>query len=157
LNWTVHSAAPEWGIDRKTLRRRLVDAGHDLVKRKEFTTREISEAIYGDERLEKIKGQRLENELSEIEIGEKRGLLMSQSDAMAVINSWGVPIRQKLIALASELKHRVNPIDPDLAGKVLAEWTKQFMRLIQSEIPRISAETNAALVPAESDAPESTS
>lgn len=138
MTWTTHSAAPEWGIDRKTLRRRLSEAGHDLEKKKQFTTREISEAIYGDEKLERIRGHRLDNELKEVEIAEKRDQLMSTADAMEVVNSWSLPIRQKIVGIDSEMKHRCNPIDPDLAGKALNEWKTQTMRLIQAEIRRAS-------------------
>lgn len=140
MTWTTHSAAPEWGIDRKTLRRRLVDAGHDLKKKQQFTTREISEAIYGDEKLERIRGQRLDNELKEIEKAERKKQMMSTADAMEVFNAWALPIRQKVLALEAEMKHRCNPIDPDLAGKALKEWTVAAMRLVQSEMRRIAEE-----------------
>jgi hypothetical protein len=140
MTWTTHSAAPEWGIDRKTLRKRLADAGHDLQKKKRFTTREISEAIKGDEKLERIRGIRLDNELKEVEIAEKREQLMSTSDAMAVFNAWGLPIRQKIVGIDAEMKHRCNMIDPDMAGKALNEWKHQTLRLIQAEIRRISEE-----------------
>lgn len=139
MTWTTHSAAPEWGIDRKTLRRRLADAGHDLEKRKEFTTREISEAIYGDEKLERIKGHRLDNERKEIENAEARKQMMNTADAQEIWNAWALPVRQKIIALESELKHRCNPTDPDLAGKALKEWTVAAMRMAQSEF-RVIAE-----------------
>src|SRR5688500_9953504 len=109
MTWTTHSAAPEWGIDRKTLRKRLADAGHDLQKKKQFTTREISEAIYGDERLERIKGHRLDNDLKEIDKAEKLRQMIDTSGAQAVVTSWALPIAQKIQGIDAELKHRCNP------------------------------------------------
>lgn len=135
-------AASAFRVSRETLRRGLEALQAKPDASGAYLLYDIHRAIAGDKQLEMIRSYRLENELKEVELAERRNQMMDTAAAMALWNSWALPIRQKLTSLPAEMKHRCNPTDPELAGKALSEWTVAVMRLIQAEIKRVAEETN---------------
>lgn len=131
-------------IARETLRKRLIALKAQPDEEGAYGLYDLFRAALGDANAERLRGLSLDNDLKEIELSERRGEMMDTASAMAIFNAWALPVRQKLLALESEMKHRCNPVDPDLAGVALKEWTVQAMRLIQTELKRVAVETNAA-------------
>lgn len=136
MTWTVHAAAAEWGIDRKTLRRRLGEAGLDLKRHEQFHTKDICRAIYGDAKLEKMRGERLDNELKEIELAEKRGLMVELPQVQRMIAESLQPVRDWMNSLAAAIAHRCNPTDPVLARTAIEESVREGLPLMRDQMPK---------------------
>ena len=74
--WSLNRASIEFGIDRRTLEKRLtgidVQPGDDG-----YSTRDIVRAIYGDMEGEKLREKRAQADLAEMERDERAHLLIA--------------------------------------------------------------------------------
>lgn len=97
---TLEAAANEFRVDRRTLRRRLVDAGLAPGKGVTFTIREVYRALTGTdvetaaqierERLRKLQG---ECETLELNLARERAELLDAADVAAVWTETVVALR----------------------------------------------------------------
>lgn len=137
MTWTTHSAAPEWDINVKTLRRMLAAAGHDLNEKKNFTTPEISRAVHaaGDLKSEKTRETKFRADLLELEHKQKLGDLVTLADVQRMMTETFQPIRDLINQLPSQVASRCNPTDPQCAMQALEEWKKVALPLIRGAWP----------------------
>lgn len=142
LRFKIQPAAIQFRCSRETIKRGLAAIGARPDAEGAYLLYDIHRAIAGDKNLEIIKGHRLDNELKEQELAEKKKQMMSTTDVNAVISALFLPIRHKLEAAEQELKGRCNQKDPEHAGKALREWTRQAMRLLQVDLTRVAHEVN---------------
>jgi len=143
LKWTLETAAREFGVSRETVKRGLTANG-ETVKRgraSSFTTQQIVAAIFGDLKHERLLKTREERTLLELERREKEGELVSMAAAVEILTRAYLPVRQRLLALPSEMASRCNPTDPTFAHKALDEWVERAMRQIQSGLPKAAKTT----------------
>ncbi len=136
MTWTIQKAGIEFGCSRETLKRRLADQGAKPDANGHYSTKQILASFVGDYRAARTREVDERGRLLALKRKERENELMDHDAAMAIITGWFLPIRQKLVALAPEMKHRCNPVDPELAGKALEDWSRDAMRSIQSEIKR---------------------
>lgn len=146
MNWTVNAAAAEWGIDRRTLKKRLADLGCDTADGKEYHTREISKAVHqtGDLKAEKTRETRFRADLLELEHKQKLGELVSLSEVQRIMSETFQPIRDLINQLPSQVGSRCNPTDPQCAMEALEDWKKIALPLIRSYWPNTGDDTPAA-------------
>jgi len=131
MNWTISKAASEWGIDRRTLERRLKAAGWEVNPRDEWTTKDISAAIYGELELERIRKTREEADKLELDNAERRKDLITAEDAKEIFGRPLEPIARSLKDMPSRLANRVNPGDPILAREELEEYAREVCQMVQ--------------------------
>lgn len=138
MNWTIHAASSEWGIDRRTLKKRMSEQGHDVtVEGREYTTRDISKAVHatGDLKAEKTRETKFRADLLELEHKEKLGELVSLSEVQRIMSETFQPIRDLINQLPSQVGSRCNPTDPQCAMEALEDWKKIALPLIRSYWP----------------------
>lgn len=75
MRWKINRAAPEFGVDRRTLAKRLADAG-EAEGAGGYTTRQILAALYGDLDGEKLRKLSAEADLAEMERDEQARALI---------------------------------------------------------------------------------
>jgi hypothetical protein len=85
VRWTVGRAAAEFGVDRKTLDRRIVDAGVKPSTEDDcYSTAQIIAAVFGDLDAEKLRKMRAEADLAEMERDERARSLLAAEVVSAV-------------------------------------------------------------------------
>jgi hypothetical protein len=134
---TIHAGAALLNIDRRTLKKRMASLGHNVDDtHAKYPIAELAKAAYstGDLKAEKTRETAARADLLELEREREMKRSMSYDKAIELLNSWGIPIRQKLVALPSEMASRCNPTDPELARAQLETWSVAAMRAIQGEI-----------------------
>jgi hypothetical protein len=94
LRWTLMRAAREFDIAKDTLRRRLGECHQQPAADGTYTTRQLTEAIYGDLYGAKLRTQseqaeklRIENEVSRGELLSRRELMRGFTQIADAINA----------------------------------------------------------------------
>jgi DNA transposition AAA+ family ATPase len=136
MKWTVHKAAIEWGVDRKSLAKWLSVLGFDLKKGKTYHTRDISRAVVGDLDFERTRNERAAASLRELELAQKKAELVPMSEAQQLYTLALLPIRQRLLAMPSEICTRVNPTDPQFARAQAQVWVDETLATIREQLPK---------------------
>lgn len=137
IKMTCNEAAKEFGMSPAALKRHLVQAGLETEKGRKFTIREILRAVQGDLKAERTRETRERANLLELERREKEGELLPMEDVQAMIRNAFVPVRQRLLALPSEMQARANPSDPQLARAALDQWVTDSLSLIREGLPEV--------------------
>lgn len=137
MKWTIHKASMEWGVDKKTLATALRGSGHELSKGKEFTTREVNEALFGDDKKERTRESKARADLLERERAELDKVTVRLDEVQKMLSEAMLLVRQRFIALASECANRCNPVDPKLARDALQRWSDDALAAIRSELPKV--------------------
>jgi hypothetical protein len=136
MNWTISSAAAEWGVEYNSLAKWLSKMGLEVKRGEKFTTRQIDRAIHGDPLdAERIREVRARADLLEMERLEKKRVLVSLAEVQKMIRDAHIPVRQRFIALPSEMANRCNPTDPKLARDALQQWSDSAMAMVHTELP----------------------
>jgi phage terminase Nu1 subunit (DNA packaging protein) len=140
MKWTIHKAAIEWGIDRRTLASRLSEAGFDVERGAEFHTQEITRAVVGDLERERTRLTRADADIREMEKRQKEGELVDLQEVLDLIRRACLPISQRLRSLPADMATRCNPTDPVLAREALQRWVDDSLPLIRSQMPKPTKE-----------------
>jgi hypothetical protein len=103
MNLSLESASTEFGINRRTVRRRLVAAGLPIGKGKSYTLKQIFDALAGHdadvlaaidrERLRKLTA---ESERIELDVAKASGEMLEMDKVQAVWAEWLIPLKQAL-------------------------------------------------------------
>lgn len=83
MTWNRRKICREFGLDQRTLGKRLVDSG--LEKKDEFSSREVLRALQGDLSAERIRLTREQADKVELENMESRRELVAYKEVLAVI------------------------------------------------------------------------
>ncbi|MEW6306759.1 MAG: hypothetical protein AB1705_25105 [Verrucomicrobiota bacterium] len=103
LRWSVNTAATEFEIDRRTLAKQIAGAGIAAGPDGKFSTREICQAIYDDERRERLREIKERADKLEMENAERRGELI---DAEVIYKHFeGIYVAFRARVLASSLSN----------------------------------------------------
>lgn len=131
MQWSVNSGAKEFGVAISTLKRRLVEAGHEVGRGGRWTTLQLHDALrgVGDMEAARYREVSARAELLEIDVRRSNRELVTQDEARAIIAGVLQPIRQWLLALPATAGPRVNPVDPKFGMDALqtivdAAWAK---------------------------------
>ena len=136
MKWTLLKASEEFGVSRETIRRGLRDIGIDVKKGATYETRQIVEALYGDDKKERTRESRARADLLEREKAELDKVLVRLDAVQQMILEAFLPVRQRLLSLPTEMDSRCNPSDPMLARKSLQQWVDTALAAITSELPK---------------------
>lgn len=128
MNWTAAQAAKEWGLDPKTMAKRIRAAGLDVAKGKKYSTAEITQAVVGDKQSEQIREIRARADLLELERRQKEGEVVDCAAMEKRIADVFAPLRSALLSAPAELAARCNPSDPDHARAALRDWVDRVLR-----------------------------
>lgn len=128
IRWTIHHAAAEFGVNDKTLSRRLKAAGIAAAADGRFSSKDILAAIIsglgGDYGRERTRLTAAEADVKELQREKLRGALL---EAEVVARAWEIivtTIRQKALGLATKLESRL----------MLSEGQR---RLVEAEVDEI--------------------
>jgi phage terminase Nu1 subunit (DNA packaging protein) len=138
MNWTIHKAAIEWGVDDKSLAKWLANLGHEIKRGATFHTREITKAIAGDLKAERIRETRARADALERENRVADGEIISLADNLTWQEKVLLPLRQALDALPGTMGHRCNPTDPKFAERALELWVKEQLPSLRAEVEKAS-------------------
>lgn len=91
--------------------------------------------------ISQLRGRKIEEEvlLLELERRQKEADLVPMDAALEVITRTLLPVRQRLMALPSEMSARCNPTDPVHSEKALDDWLQRSLAVIQSAIGKTAA------------------
>ncbi|MCP5525374.1 MAG: hypothetical protein H7A47_01030 [Verrucomicrobiales bacterium] len=119
--------------------RRLRSAGVQVRPRAEYPALVIMNALLRD--ISQLRGRKIEEEvlLLELERRQKEADLVPMDAALEVITRTLLPVRQRLMALPSEMSARCNPTDPVHSEKALDDWLQRSLAVIQSAIGKTAA------------------
>ncbi len=136
--YTVSEAAAELNIAVSTLTRRLRAIGEETPRGRIFTLRQLLAALTskdGDKsallRARRLKAEE-EAKLLAFERREKERDLVPLAEIQALIRDSFLPVRQRLMALPSEMSARCNPSDPQLAREALDRWLTDSLPIIRA-------------------------
>lgn len=115
LRWTIHKAAVEFGLSRETLEKNLRKAGIDAQK--DYSTKDIVNAIYGDFEQERIGKIREEKEKLIRERLVDEGNLVASEE----VNQW---IDKTMSAIKSVV----------MASSLLPEEKSDLLKVMQSAV-----------------------
>jgi hypothetical protein len=80
IRWTIERAAPEFGLNPRTLSARLKQSNLDPSADGTWTTQQIVRAIYNDLESERIRETRSKADLNEQELRKRNGELVDIED-----------------------------------------------------------------------------
>ena len=103
FRWTVDRGSIEFSIDTKTLTARLRRANVLPGEDGKYSTAQIAGAVYGDHKLELIRGAQVDREMREIELSKMRGETILVADVKPTLDNIHRAIRR--IILTSKLSH----------------------------------------------------
>jgi rRNA maturation endonuclease Nob1 len=136
---TLHEAAEAFGKPRRTLERRLRDAGLKIGDGETYTVCEVHDALMGSLEAERIRETRARADLLEMERREKERDLVPLAEVDEMIRNTHLPVRQRLMALPSEMCSRCNPTDPQLAREALDRWVTDSLPKLRESIEKVKA------------------
>lgn len=139
ISWTIREASLELEVSRDTITAGLRRQDITVKRGARYSTREIFAAVAGDYRSERTRQARARADLLELEKRVKAGDLVPMAAAEATLTRALLPVRQRLLALPSELSARTNPTDPVHAEQMLDAWVQRSLVMIQAEIERCAA------------------
>lgn len=136
--WTINIAAPEFGLDRDTLARRLRQNGVEIPKgaaaRKPWlTTKQVLQAAVGDLERERIRDTAASADARELENAQTRGELVLMSEVEKIYRDRLGPMREAIVAIPATYAARCNPGDPHHAHAVLSDMTDQLLKIGRGE------------------------
>jgi hypothetical protein len=131
--WTVTRAASELGFAKLTVMSAMRRAGHPKG-RVEFTPREFVSALYGDDRLERLKFLKLRNQKLEIDEKVRSEDLIDSEKFFKILNDTLLPVRQLLMAMPHRCAVLCNPSDHQLAFQALKQWVSEAMATVRDAI-----------------------
>lgn len=97
LRWTTEIAAGEFGIDRKTLIKRIRTVGIEPGKDHKFSTKQICAAVYGDIDGERLSKTRAERELLEMELAKERKEVIPRGRLFGFLENIFIGVKMKII------------------------------------------------------------
>jgi phage terminase Nu1 subunit (DNA packaging protein) len=115
--WTAQTAAEEFGWPLETLRRKLRERGHRLQRHARYTTREITDALFGNLEVEKIRLTKADADVREMERAEKQGLLVPMELAEKRLAETLAPFRSNLLAMPDSVAPQC--VDPESARRAI--------------------------------------
>lgn len=104
LRWTVDKASIEFGLDTKTLVSRLSRTGTIPGADKKYSTAQICAAVFGDQKLEYIRGLQSDNALKDIELAKARGEVVPVQAAFLVVSNMLFAVRRVIEMSALDAK-----------------------------------------------------
>jgi hypothetical protein len=124
IRWSIELAASEFGIDRKTLTKRLKANDEEASGDGKFSTAQMFKAIAGDlesERIGLISAQRIGQEIKN---AESAGELVPTRKVLALCERIIIPIRQKIISSSLTEQERHDLLS-DLVRLGDVDWAKE--------------------------------
>lgn len=139
MKWTIQRAATEFGVDAKTIRSGL--ARNEVAVKKgrgsSYTTRQITAAIFGDLKGERIRETRARADLLELKRKEREAQLVPMDVARKVLADVLTPLRTELLAMSATVAVRTNPGDPELARRIIHEHATQILQRTSDAAARV--------------------
>jgi phage terminase Nu1 subunit (DNA packaging protein) len=132
--WTIAKAAPEFGISRETLARRLREMGLEIPKGRRLrkpwlTTKQIMEAVVGSLEKEKTRATAAIADTRELANRVARGELIPGERMREIVRDCFGPIREALLGAPTQLAQKCNPADPPHAYAVITDWVDGVLRI----------------------------
>lgn len=115
FRWTVDRGSIELSIDTKTLTARLRRANVLPGEDGKYSTAQIAGAVYGDHKLELIRGAQQENEMREVELARMRREVVPVEVAFQTVSNMLFAVRRVI------LTSRLSKEEQDACLKELAE------------------------------------
>jgi hypothetical protein len=139
--WKLNTAAHVFGVSRTKLRSRLEAAGIPTGAGREFTTRQISRALYADANIQTAKYRResAEADLAEIEVAKARRELAATADVVDILARVLRAFRKRLADLPANLGPAVNPSDPAHGTAAVRRWVDGVLPLLREDIVAVFA------------------
>jgi len=135
IKLTLRGAADEFRVARETIRRGLMANGVELGKEGQtFSLHDIHAAISGDVKVATARDKTASAIARERENRVAEGELITIAEHEEWQERTLLPIRQRLLALATEMAQRCNPSDPKFARDALGAWADGALSMIRKDI-----------------------
>lgn len=137
IKLTLAQATQEMGCSIETLRRQLRKIGLPTGRACQYTIAEIFRAVTGgDMAAEKLRRERAEADLAELEVHEKRRTLIPREECAEFIIATFGPVREQMLGMPGQMAPLVNPSDPEHARAQLQVFADNFMRHCREKVPK---------------------
>src|ERR1035437_7248700 len=100
LRWNLSMAAAEYGLDFKTVKKRVAASGATPGADGFFSTAQLHSAIYGDYDKERTRKRKEDADAAALANAKERGELVDKQDFVARLEKVAVSARQEILALA---------------------------------------------------------
>ena len=96
IRLNLEQAAGEFGLDRKTLRKRIRQAGIEPGQDGKFSIRQMCEVVFGDLTTERLRKTRAERELLEIELAKTRNEVIHRERLFEFLQNIFIAVKSKI-------------------------------------------------------------
>ena len=155
--YSVNALSKLTGADRKTIDKAVARAqikpagmhrGSPLYRIKDVQSALVSAGnVTAELRAERLRLTTEQADKVALDNAKERKQLVPLADIEAILTESFLPIRQRFLALPSEMCNRCNPTDPQFARAALQEWADEAMRLIRVQLPQPKNEPKASTKP----------
>jgi hypothetical protein len=121
---SVTAWAHELGMDYKTLKKRLIQAGWEIKQARKFKVGEIFRAWTGDKEAAQAREANARAELLENKLRIESGQIFTGEQFDTMFNELVMPMRSRLLAMPAECAVNCNPSDPQFARVALESWVR---------------------------------
>lgn len=96
IEWSIELAASEFDINPRTLSKRFKQLGIEpsLADGKRFSTKQVTQAVFGDIDGERLRKTKHEADLLEVELARERSQVLPTEDVLRVWSNIAIAIRQ---------------------------------------------------------------
>lgn len=122
IRWTIERAASEFGINPRTLSKRLKTSSAIKGSDGMFSTMQIAAAVFGDYESERTRLTKAQADLAELKLGEEERRLIPRE---AVLFAWEqiiVGFRQKILNLERMTEQEKSDVLADLQQIPVSEY-----------------------------------
>jgi len=135
IRLTLHRAAQELDVDRKTLVTAVRQSGIDVQPRKRYTLLECHLALATDLRKERTRLMRAKVRIAELKAAKMEDSVIPKEEVVEFITRTFAPVREGLLAMPGRLAGLVNPADPAHARRILEQYRDDELKRLKTHKP----------------------
>ena len=124
VRWSIEQASIEFSIDNKTLAQRLRRGGVMPGKDKKYSTAQICAQVYGDAKLEQLRGFEKDNALKDIDLAKARNEVVPMDGVFQTMSNMLFSIR-RLILMSPLPKETQDGILKELEGLKASDFVTE--------------------------------
>ena len=137
IEYTVAQWAKAWGIEHRTLQRKLAAAGYTIKPKEKVPLIAFGNAILGEKAAAEVRLKTAQAADQE----RKNRIADGETITLAANLAWQdkvlMPIRQRLLSMSGTVAHLCNPTDPVHAAATIDRWVNETLSMLRAEIGKV--------------------
>jgi hypothetical protein len=124
LEFTLHGWSLHLGMEDRTLEKKLLNAGLNIVPLATYSLRQIIAAMLGDKYVQEVRNLKADADRKEREEKEARAELVKFEDVLKMNVEFLIEPSVRMVK------------DGVAAGSIKSEWAEQYFRLMREGLPK---------------------